>query len=240
MAGSVLQNAQDSATAGATSIGVALGAAVTAGNTVIAFVGWDNGTQAAVTMGNGTDSLTLVGSVVNDSGLRRAMYAKVNCTGGGSTTFTWSNSTSLTNRRIWVFELSGLDTGSAVVANSNPAAQVGPGTGTDAITTGSVSNSAGLTAFHIGVSCIDTPAGATSPPTAGTGMTSIATGWNLGTADPGARAEFVAGIAASAGSTLTWTANFGSPTYKSSSAMFKETAVGGSTAGRNRMMMGFG
>lgn len=238
MAGAVLQSAEASQTAGATSIAATLAAPVTAGNTVVMFVSFDGGTAATVVIGNGTDTLTLVGSVVNDSGLRTARYAKINCTGGGSATFTWSNATSLTNLRNWTFELSGLDTGSAVVANSNPAAQAAPGTGADAITTGTVTNSAGLTAFHIGVgvdTTIDTIAIA-----AGTGCTSIATGWNLGTANPGARAQFKAGIAASAGDALTWTGGYAGHTYKSSSVMLKEAAAGGSTAGRSRMMMGFG
>jgi hypothetical protein len=239
MSGGIVQNAQDSATAGATSIAVTLGAAITAGNAVVAFVGFTGGTAATVTMGNGTDTLTLQGSIVNSSGTRMAVYAKVNCTGGGSTTFTWSNATSLTNRTLWVIECSGIDTSAAVVANANPATQVAPGTGTDAVTTGTVTNSAGLTAFHIGVGSdyeFDV-----NPIVKGTGATQVGSnGWTLGGANASAIIEYKAGIAASAGDALTYTGAYAGHTYKTASVMLKEAAVGGGTAGRNRMMMGLG
>lgn len=240
MSGVPVQNVQVSGVAGATSIVATLGAAVTAGSSVVAFVTFTGGTASGDTLTNGTDALTIVGTIVNDAGTRMARYAKVNCTGGGSTSFTWSNATSLTNRGIWVIECSAIDTSAAVVGGGNPAASA-PGAGTDAIATGSIANSAGLTAFHIGIGC--DYAADTITIVKGTGTTQVgSSGWTdiFGTVSAGAIIEYKAGIAASASDALTFTGGYGGHTYKSASIMLKEAAGGASTAGRNRMMLGIG
>lgn len=220
----VVQQCETSGTAGATSMSCGLGAAVTAGNAIYIGVQFSGGSQVSVTVGNGTDSLTLIGSVVNDGGTRSAQYQKINATGGGSTTFTWSNSTSLTNRALWVVELSGIDTAAALVGSANPAASA-PGSGTDAITTGNVSNASGSNACFIGLGVdgtIDTITIAT-----GTGATSVATGWNLGTANPGARLEYKPSLTTGSSYALTWTGGYGGHTYKAFGAMFQEAGGGG-------------
>lgn len=220
-AGAVVQNCEASATAGATSVACALGVAPTAGNTIVVFINFAGGTESGVTITNGTDAEAIAGTVVNDGGTRSAMYQKRGITGGGSTTFTWSNATSLTNRSIWVAELSGIHTTAGVVGNLNPAAGAFGAT-TDAISTGTLSNSSGVTAFFIGVGT-DGPADVITI-AAGTGATSVGTGWLLGTATPGARLEYKAAIANAATPALTWTGGYGGHTYKAMGIMFQELA----------------
>lgn len=239
MAGSAVQNAQVSGVASATSIVATLGAAVTAGNAVVAFVEFTGGTESGVTLTNGTDALTLQGAVINDAGTRMARYAKVNCTGGGSTSFTWSNATSLTNRAIWVIECAGIDTSAAVVGGGNPAASA-PGAGTDAITTGSITNSAGLTAFHIGIGC-DYAADTITIVKSASATQVGSAGWTdvFGTVSAGAIIEYKSGIAASASDALTFTGGYGGHTYKAASIMLKETA-GGVVSRTGLLLMGVG
>jgi hypothetical protein len=222
----VVQSCENSATAGATSIACALGAAPTAANALYVAINFTGGTQASVVIGNGTDAETLVGSVVNDGGTRSAQYEKRNITGGGSATFTWSNATSLTNLSIFVAEISGIDTAAGLIGNANPAAAAF-GSATDAITTGTVSNASGQNACFIGTG-VDGPADVITI-AAGTGATSIRTGWLLGTANPGARFEYKSGLATGSSYALTWTGGYGGHTYKAFGVMFQEAVGGAST-----------
>jgi len=210
-----VQQSHNSATAAATSISATPGASVGAGNLRIAWVKYEGG-DAGVTVGDGVDSFTEAGTVVNDGGTRLRMFYKLNSTAGAGVV-TANLDASRTNIGLYVAEYSGID---SFITHENTAA-ANPGSGTDAISTGLVNVTTQPALFVAWVADYDSD---TNPVLAGTGFTSRGQGWTFGTANNMARLQDKR-VTATGNTTGTATGAYGSHTYKITAFAFAESTA---------------
>jgi len=120
---------------------------VTAGNLISFFTFWNTSTVTLNSVadncatGGGSDTYSLLDNPTAGTGLGRSAqgYAVIGHTGPCTVTFTFSTATSNMYSECIVHELSGVNTNTPLDNNQHKiSAQNGPGTGTDAITSGSV------------------------------------------------------------------------------------------------------
>jgi len=223
-----VQQAENSNAGSATTIVATPGASVTAGSCRVAWVLYEGG-DSTVTVGDGTDSFTEAGDVVNDGGTRLRMFYKLNSTAGaGVVTATYVDG-ARTKRGIYVAEYTGI---ASFITSANPASAAF-GSATDAVTTGNV-NVTSQPALFIAW-CADYVAD-TLTIAAGTGFTSRGTGWVFGGANPYARLQDKR-VTATGNTTGTATGQYGGHDYKITAMVFAESASTSQAARSSAMMM---
>ena len=212
----VQQNANDNA-ATATTITVTL--TPTAGNLLVFCVSGDalDTTSIALSDNLGAhNTFTQISTdLVSVADQRCAWWFAANCQ-GGATTFTATFSATTRFRTIYVAEYSGIATSSPFL-NGARAEQNGPGTGTDAVSSGNAnatSQPALAWGFSINVN-------GNSAPNAGTGYTARATVWSSATCT--GRPEDKR-VTATGNVAATWTATTGTDPHSNAIGLFAEAA----------------
>lgn len=216
---SILQERETSATASASSIALAFSSNVTAGSSIhsLCASNSDNASYTCADTANGSYGAAL-DNTANSLGLRLSHF-KLDGSAAGADTVTSTLNTATANPAIWIREIGGTSGYDTHKAN----AQGSPGTGTDAVTTGTAAPSVqpGLLSGFCFNNIWRTPL-------VGTGFTSGAKGWLFGNA-PGAeyaQAEHVRYTATTAiAATFTVTTGGGTDTYLTAAAFFKESAA---------------
>ena len=230
MPGAIVQTAyavNDSGSGGTTTIAVTI-TGVTAGNTLVAFVG--NGDPAGTTTVTVSDgaSYTQAGSYTRDTvNTQMSSVFYLENAGSGSHTVTATLSSARDYRRIRVIEISGLQISSSL-DGAVSAYQASPGTGTDGISAANISLNTNANNFLLGLTQntgdVDPGSGTLS---AGTNYTISGTNRILGVES---RSVTSTGTYAA---TFTQSSNFSATTHL---VQFKE--AGG--APKRMMMMGAG
>lgn len=190
----------NSGVASAATVAVTLGAAVGSGNAICGFLGWNNTGVTLTSVTDNQGNTYNLESVVTDTGYAEnyCAFSRTNIT-NGPTVITANFSASVDFRFLVVDEFSG---GSAASADERDGAahggqiQLAPGTGTDAVTSGS------FTTTQNG----DLIWGATGD----TSLANAGTGFSAGTSDAtdiSKQSEFRTQATAGAGTAATFTAN---------------------------------
>ena len=178
---------------------------ITAGDTVVVAVLTQNTTSGNITgitdgLGN---SYTPIGSVV-DASPNLALFTYYCQNASGGTANITVNGAGSVNNGIWADRCPGLATSGGPLS-SNKALQSGPGTGANILSSGSVTiaTSAMLWGFTANMNAANPPTGA------GTGFTSVTTGWTaFGAGTATAQSEYEA-LSTSAAATFGITSGTG-------------------------------
>lgn len=232
MAYAVVQQKENSlnATDQATVASGAFGSATTAGSTLIAAVGYSQ-VDVTVTMnGQGSWDEVSGGGYDGTTGQGFRVFVCKNITGGstGQITATFVGNT-VAYPAIYVAELSGIDT-SSPVGGSNFQVRVNPGTGSNAIVTGTITPS-GQPAVLFGFA-LDA-VGTNVVPTAGTGFTSLTASWTFaGAVSNGQLRPMHKRLTSTSGTTVTATASNGNAnTFWIAGVVLLESGGGGGGGG---------
>ena len=234
MAAAFVQSKSNSGDAGGTTIAVTTTSNVTGGNLLVVGINWSTGNIEDISSladGLGNTYNPIANNHVRDAtaGQWTSVYYAKNITGGACTiTATFAASRSF--RRIVVHEVSGLDT-TAPLDQSTGQNQVSPGTGTDAVTSGSVTTT--TNGQYIFATSMDDSG--SNNYNAGTGFTGREL--SIGASAPMASEDQVQGSAGAIAGTFTVSGN-GTHRHINTVATFK--AAGVAATAHNLTLMGEG
>lgn len=192
---------------------------VTAGNTIVAFVGWDDATSAITCSVSDGTSYAVGAAKITDGNLQAGQVFYLENAGAGSHTVVATVSQSTDFRRLRLFEISGVLT-SGALATGTGQSQSGPGTGSNAVSSGA-SSSTGATCFVMGFSQD------TSQASPGTGTVTAGTNYTIIGSSIIMAAESRASVASGA-QTATFTQSVNNDRITHVVA-FKESSSGGTT-----------
>lgn len=149
MAGSILQTVLGVDDSGTNATTIAASITVTAGNHIIAHVGWSDSGAITATCSDGTSYTSGAARVRDATEAQSGQVFYLENASGGSHPVTATFSTTTGFRRIRLYEVSGLLTSSSL-DQATGQAQVTPGTGTDAISSGASSTTTNANDFVMG------------------------------------------------------------------------------------------
>lgn len=209
----------------------------TAGDTLIAILQWGTPSTATATLNDsvGTnDTWTECGSGVIDGTAQLQMRAfRLDNAAAGSCTVHAVFGHTVDFPAIIIIPVSGLANPS--FDKSAFAVQNSPGTGTDALTGGSTGTLAAQPAMILGLS---SDFNNTTTPAAGTGFTSIGTGWTYG-GTAGMRVEHKR-VTSTSSVSATFTAGTGTDPHASVTLAFDESGAGGGATPKGNITMAAG
>lgn len=222
MAGSIVQSRESSASAGGANIGLAFNTNNAAHNVlwVVGHAG-DNTSVATISDTLVNTYSAAIDALVDSNNNNKLTDFSVSDSLAGANTVTVAFTNTPGFRAIYISELTGVQNAANDGHKAN--SQASPGTGADAVTSTTASNSA--TAFMMGLSSND--ANPTAP-TKGTGFTLDINAWLMGGATNQATIEFKSGVAV-ASNAATFTAVTGTDNYNTLMTMFKEGAAAAGT-----------
>jgi hypothetical protein len=175
MSGSIVQSAynKDDTGTNGTTIAASL-TGIAAGNTIVVHVGWQDSGAITCTVSDGS-SYSVADAKRRDSvqGQSGEVFYFEN-SGGGNKTVTATFSTTTGFRRIRIYEITGIVT-SSVLDQSAGQAQTGPGTTSDAVTSGNTATTTNAADYLMGFSQD------TSELDPGTGTVTAGTNYTIGT-----------------------------------------------------------
>lgn len=172
----VVQQNQTTSLGTGTTIAQAYSSAVVAGNTLWCAVSTNDAAGASITVSDSVNgswtALDLADDTVGHQAIRHFYFPNA---AAGTPTVTATFSLTSTLRTIWITEITGVK--GAPLDGNNGQVQASPGSGTDAISSGTATN-ANSPAFIISLS-MDNRTVSPVAPAAGTGFTDLGAGWTL-------------------------------------------------------------
>jgi len=233
MAGSILQCLFAGSANGTVIVTESKAITISSGNHIAIFATATSSQTLTLTLTAGAGTITAGDTVTDTVSHQQSKSAWMVNPGTGGQTVQASVPGGTTNAyiEINVDEVAGCVTASPVVAHGPGNYQGGPGTGTDAITSGTAQTPSAYNAFVVGYCLTDD---VTATPLAGTGYTSAGTGmhWELGV--DGCRIESKAGVTSgTVQATFTSGTGAGSDNYCTLMIVFQETGSAVSNIGKD-------